>query len=524
MKIALSQSLFRLGDFEENYKKALESLEKAKKAKADLLVFPEGGLWSYPPKDFLYDKGFYKAQQEKLLKLKKKLPASLSLLMPGFYQKNKKIQNVCFLIKKTGPISFFAKEFLPDQEVFFESRYFTKGQSEENFFYLKGKSLQLLICEDLWQDSPKSNRAFKKRDLFISVNASPYRKDKKKDRWTQIKALAKQSSLGAVYLNLVGAQDSLLFDGGSLLVSPKGERLWQGAYFEEDFVCLNLGQKKVSPPQMKKISLQEEREKALVLGIREFFYQTGFSKACLGLSGGIDSALVSYLAVQALGADKVQAYFLPTKHTRKISYQLVELLGQNLKLKVFTKSIEPLRLFFEKDFIKKPLKPLTKQNLQSRLRLLYLMTQANESGALLLGTGNKSELSLGYSTLYGDLSGALLPIGDLLKTELYDLVLAINKKRPVFPEKLISREPTAELAPGQMDSKDLGSYKELDAFLKELFNKREFSQAGTKKQSLWLSKIQRQEFKRNQAPPILKLSEHDLGESWRYPISHRFLK
>ena len=531
MKIALSQSLFRLGDFEANYNKALESLERAVQKKADLLVFPEGGLWSYPPKDFLYHKAFYKIQEEKLLKLKRRLPPFLSLLMPGFYQNNKKIQNGCFLLKNTSPISFFAKEFLPDKGVFFESRYFQKGQIENNFFYLKKRRIQLLICEDLWQTTVLKKKVLKQADIFLSVNASPYRKDKKVDRLKKLQFLAKQSSLGAIYLNLVGAQDSLLFDGGSFVVNKKGKTLWQAAFFQQDFTVLSLPESNKKKPlsssqsfvnsvSKKNLELQEERERALILGIKEFFYQTGFSKACLGLSGGIDSALVAYLAVQALGVKKVTAYFLPTRYTEKISYEIIEELSQRLKLKVIEKNIEPLRLFFQNDFIKKPLKALTKQNLQSRLRLIYLMTQSNENETLLLGTGNKSELSLGYSTLYGDLSGALLPIGDLLKTEVYDLVSAINKKKQIFPKKLILREPSAELALGQVDSQDLGSYKHLDSFLKNFFKERQHSSKPSHLR--WLKKIQTQEFKRKQAPPILKINDQDLGESWRYPIAHQF--
>ena len=522
MKIALSQSLFRLGDFESNYEKALESLKRAVQEKADLLVFPEGGLWGYPPKDFLYHKAFYKIQDQKLLELKKQLPADLSLLLPGFRQHKKKLQNGIFLLKQNANTRFFAKEFLPDEEVFFESRYFQKGQVVENFFYLKKKRIQLLICEDFWKTTLlKKNKS---PDLILSVNASPYSQNKKQTRLKRLKALARQSSLGAVYLNLVGAQDSLVFDGASLAVNKRGKAIWEGAVFESDFSVLSLSKDQensfnVSKKIKKKIGLEEERERALVLGIKEFFLQTGRSKACLGLSGGIDSALVAYLAAQALGPHNLQAYFLPTRYTKKISFQIVEDLSLRLNLKLIQKDIDPLRIFYQDNFLQKKLKALTRQNLQSRLRLIYLMTQSNESGALLLGTGNKSELALGYSTLYGDLSGALLPIGDLLKTEVYSLALAINKKHKIFSKKLLSREPSAELAYGQIDSQDLGSYEKIDSFLKGFLKER---QSAPSSQLQWIKKIQSQEFKRRQAPLLLKLSDQDLGESWRYPIAHCF--
>ena len=526
MKIALSQSLFRLGDFESNYKKSLESLEKALQDKVDLLVFPEGGLWGYPPKDFLYHKIFYDIQEQKLKQLKKKLPSFLHLLMPGFRQSKNKLENGVFLLKKQGPIRFFSKEFLPNEEVFFESRYFQKGHLENNFFYLKKKRIQLLVCEDFWQNKLFRKKNFKKPDLFLSVNASPYSCNKKEARLKRLKSLARQSSLGAIYLNLVGAQDSLIFDGASLALDKKGTPIWQGAFFKPDFKVLSFLSKtssSLSPFNSKKknqaLELQEEREQALILGIKEFFLQTGHSKACLGLSGGIDSALVAYLTVQALGSDKVQAYFLPSRFTKKISYQIVEELSEKLDLKVIQKKLDPLMKFYQKDFLNQNLKSLTKQNLQSRLRLLYLMTQSNENGSLLLGTGNKSELALGYSTLYGDLSGALLPIADLFKTEVYLICLAINKKTTVFPKKLLLREPSAELAPGQTDSQDLGSYKEIDLFLKTYLEKKALTKPS---QRHWLKQVQSQEFKRKQAPYLLKISQQDLGESWRYPVAHHF--
>lgn len=539
MKIALSQTHFRLGDFEANYDKALKSLKRAVGEKADLLVFPEGGLWGYPPKDFLFHELFYKIQERKILKLKRKLPSFLSLLLPGFRRSQNRLQNRlqngAFLLKKTGPIRFFAKEFLPNEEVFFESRYFIKGRVEDNFFYLKNKRIQILICEDFWQTKLFQNKSLSPPDLFLSINASPYSKNKKESRLKKLRLLAKKTELGGVYLNLTGAQDSLVFDGGSLAVDCKGKTLWQGAFFEPDFATLSfpasakikkktsagLSDSSASGLKTKKtLGLQEERKRALILGIKEFFFQTGFSKACLGLSGGIDSALTAYLAVEALGVDKVQAYFLPTRYTQKISYEIVKDFSLRLKLKLLEKNIEPLQKFFETLFIKKNLKPLTRQNLQSRLRMIYLMIQSNETGALLIGTGNKSELALGYSTLYGDLAGALLPIGDLLKTEVYDLALALNKDKEIFSKKLLLRPPTAELAPGQKDSQDLGPYQKLDSFLKNFLKKKEASTSSSQKN--WIKKGLSQEFKRKQAPPILKLSGQDLGESWRYPIAHQF--
>ena len=512
MKVALAQIQFRLGDFNNNYKNLLKALKKTE-GRTDLLVFPEGGLWGYPPKDFLYHKEPFKIQEKKIKQLSKQIPSSLALLLPGFHRDNKQLKNGIFLIEKNKKLRFFAKEFLPDRGVFFESRYFQKGDYQKNFFYCKNKKIQLLICEDFWKIS-----RLKRTDVLIVVNASPYTNEKQKNRLKRLKKLAKKTKQGAIYLNLVGAQDSLIFDGASFALNEKGKKIWQGASFQSDFIILDFPLRGKSYPLRKKLDVTAQKEQALILGIKEFFYQTGFSKACLGLSGGIDSALVAYLAVQALGAENVKAYFLPSPYTEKLSFKIVKDLSKNLDLTVFQKDITKLFNFCLKDFFGNRLTDLTKQNLQARLRMLFLMSQANETSSLLLATGNKSELATGYCTLYGDLAGALCPIADLLKTEVYDMVHFINKKKLVFPKALILREPSAELAYRQKDKDDLPLYSHLDSFLKAFLDKKE---KALVKYSL-SRKIHSQEFKRKQAPPLLKLTEKDFGESWRKPIAHQF--
>ena len=512
MKIALAQTQFRLGDFDSNYKELLKALQKAKK-EVDLLVFPEGGLWAYPPKDFLYQKKFFKVQDQKIKSLMKKLPSSLTVLLPGYHRKEKILQNGVFLLNKNKKIRFFAKEFLPNQNVFFESRYFQKGKAEKNFFYWKNKKIQLLVCEDFWRFSK-----LKKTDLLIVVNASPYSSKKQKSRLKRMKELAVKTKWGAVYLNLAGAQDSLIFDGASFVLNEKAQKIWQGDFFKPDFKILELPFKKESPVR-KSLKTIEQKERALILGIKEFFYQTGFSKACLGLSGGIDSALVAYLALKALGRENLKVCFLPSVYTKKLSFQIVKSLSRNLKLPVYQKDITKLFKFCLKEFFKNRLSPLGRQNLQARLRMIFLMAQASDSSSLLLAGGNKSELALGYCTLYGDLAGALCPIADLLKTEVFEMARFINKREPVFPKALLLREPSAELAYRQKDRDDLPPYKDLDLFLKSFLEDKE-PKNRTEKQLAY--RLQSQEFKRKQSPPLLKVTERDLGEAWRKPIAHRF--
>lgn len=521
MRIALAQVKFFLGDFDQNGKQLLEILRKTQN-KADLVVFPEGGLWGYPPKDFLYCDRYFKTQEKKFRLINKCLGKGL-ILLPAFLKKKGQIQNGVLLFEKHKKTVFFAKEFLPDQGVFHESRYFKKGRLKDNFFYWKDKRVQILICEDLWQ-----NFSNWQADLLITVNSSPYTDQKQENRLKRMKELVKKHKCPAVYLNRVGAQDSLIFDGGSFALNRQGQMIWQGKVFQPDFKILNIFKegfvnKKGQKARKEKLflNLQEQREQALVLGIRDFFFQAGFSKAHLGLSGGMDSALVAYLASQALGKNNVKAYFLPGPYTQKISYKIVKQLSQRLEISLTEKNITELfesfkRFFFDK---KRGMKSLTLQNVQARLRALILMAEANESSSLLLSTGNKSEIAMGYATLYGDLAGALCPLGDLLKTQVYDLARFINRKKRVFPRSLFLREPSAELAPQQKDRDDLPPYNKLDPLLEKVCKGLDPKSSEERK---LVQLVQKQEFKRFQAPPLLKLSEFDLGESWRKPIVHKF--
>ena len=520
MKIALAQVNFSLGAFDQNCRQTIKILEKTKN-KADLLAFPEGGLWGYPPKDFLYNEECFNIQEQKIRLIKRHLPKGLSLLLPAFVKRADIIQTGAFLFEKGKKTRFFAKEFLPDKGVFFESRYFKKGESEKNFFYWKNKKIQILICEDLWKI-----HSLKKPDVVISLNGSPYTDQKPKNRLKIMREIVKKYSCPAVYLNRVGGQDSLIFDGGSFALNPKGEILWQGRFFEPDFKIINV----LSPGSLKRAKkkdkalfppLQQQRIQALVLGLQDFFLQTGFSKALIGLSGGMDSALVAYLAVLALGKKNVQVCFLPGPYTAKTSYKIVKQVSENLKIPIQEKSITPLFSVCLESLLDKKnhINSLVAQNLQARLRTLILMARANQSSSLLLATGNKSELATGYCTLYGDMAGALCPIGDLFKSQVYDMARFINKKTACFPKALLSREPSAELLANQKDRDDLPPYKTLDPLLDNILKNKPSQSPEEKRLSLL---VQTQEFKRKQAPPILKLSSTDLGESRKHPIAHRF--
>ena len=380
------------------------------------------------------------------------------------------------------------------------------------FSSLNKNRVQVLICEDMWSNPPLNNP-----DLLICLNSSPYTSEKHLKRLKCFKSLVKKHKSPGIYVNKVGGQGELIYDGGSFCLNAQGEVSLQCAVFKEDFQIWNLKgkAKKVTAP-----SLQEQREKALLMGIQDFCAQTGFSKVHLGLSGGLDSALVCYLAVQALGPKNVTTLFLPGPYTSPKSFKIVKNLQKTLKFDLKEFPLSPLyRESLKALFPSKPPQSLTAQNLQARLRMLWFMAYSNENQSLLLGTGNKSELACGYATLYGDLSGGLMPIGDLFKTEVYALCRAINKKFPVFSKELLTRKPSAELAPNQRDQQDLPPYRVLDPILKYLMNHNP-PRSSLEKQIE--QKLRKSEFKRKQAPPILKVSEMAFGSGWKFPIAHKF--
>ena len=515
MNVALAQIKGFLGDFTETRNQILQQMENTA-GKADFLLFPEGGLFGYPPTDFIRSPSFLKRQNQEIKKIQSRIPKDLSVVLGGFFSEKQHLFNGAVLLRKEKAPFFFKKEFLSNEDVFRESRYFTPGSLVKNCFQWKKKRIQILICEDIFH-----NPQFPKPDVLFCLNSSPYTENKSKQRLRVIRQLAQKHKCPVIYVNRVGGQGSLIFDGGSFVLNPTGTLKAQCRFFEPDLQIVSLFS------QSKKAKLppipppENPMEKALILGLQDFCSQTGFKKVHLGLSGGIDSALVCYLAVQALGSENVMGFFLPSPFTKNLSRHLAHQLAKILKISLQEQNISPIYKLMLKSLFPKqaPKNPLTKQNLQARIRALILMAFGNETKSLLLGTGNKSELACGYSTLYGDLCGGLLPIGDLYKTEVYELARAINKNQPVFPQKLLLRAPSAELSPGQKDSDDLPAYKILDPILKRLLNNKKPCSAIEKGM---FHRIFSNEFKRKQAPPILKISETSFGEEWKFPIAHKF--
>lgn len=537
MRIALAQINPTLGDFENNQNKILDFLNRAKEKKAELVVFPEASLFGYHPFDLLERDAVVDQQMKSLQKLIKKIPVGVHVLVGGFVKnKNKKGRpyfNAAFLCQKNKIVKTFYKELLPTGDVFDEARFIEKGEMGDNFFKIGKKKFFLTICEDIWAwpdaegrsiytENPLSKIKGAKVDLVINMSASPFFEGKIKQREYVVKKTAQHLKAPMIYVNMVGAQDEIIYDGQSFLVDKKGQTRFVCRDFEEDLNVFDLDTLESWNSKLPKTDKTEQLRKALILGLKDFVTKAGLPRVHLGLSGGIDSAVVACLAVDAFGPNKVSLFALPTQFNSEKSYKLAEKLSQNLKVKLQTVSIQPAY-----ENIKATLDEAYKvegfglmhENLQSRLRGLFMMAYSNKANSMLLTTGNKSEYATGYATLYGDMCGGLAVIGDLTKKQVYDLAKLYNRDYELVPQEIITRAPSAELRPNQKDQDSLPSYDELDRAVVNLVEKRK--RAGSKVEKWLVDTLMKTEFKRWQAAPILKVSEHSFGRGRRYPLAHK---
>ncbi len=539
MRIALAQTNPTLADFDFNKEKIVEFVLRAKEKKADLIVFPEASLFGYHPFDLLERPELVDTQIKKLNQLIKEIPPGIHILVGGF-QKNKSNKgrpyfNTAFLCKKNKIVKTFRKELLPTGDVFDEARFIEKGKISENYFTISGKKFLLTICEDIWAwedkkgksiylDNPLKKMPRQKVDLVINMSASPFYEGKLKQRQYVVAKTAQFFRAPMIYVNIVGAQDEIIYDGQSFLTDAKGKQKFSCRSFEEDLNVFDLSTLKDwnSEGSSKKETATEQLRKALVLGLKDFVRKTGMKDVHLGLSGGIDSALVACLSVDALGANHVKLFALPTQFNHAESFDLATQLAKNLRLDLQTISIQPIyekikdvldNAFDVKQF------QLMHENIQSRIRGLSMMAYSNLKSSMLLTTGNKSEYATGYATLYGDMCGGLAVIGDLTKKQVYDLANHYNLEYELIPKRIIDRPPTAELRPNQKDQDSLPPYELLDQAVVNIVEKRRKENSATER---WLMPIlDRTEFKRWQAAPILKVSEHSFGRGRRYPIAHK---
>ncbi len=524
MNIAIAQINSHLGNLELNSKTIVSYCNKAFESGSDLIVFPELSLIGYSPNDLLKRPEFLIEQKKVLSTIAKKIPKNITALIGCLNKKDYKLFNSAALIQNNTIKKYFNKDLLPNYDVFNESRYFHHGNLNRNFFTFNGKKILVTICEDLWftkvnkyNKNPLS--ALKKKpDHIISLNASPFEVGKQKKREILLKQISQKFSCPITYVNLIGAQDELIFDGQSFQVDSKGKIILKLPAFSEHLYTFKK-------PLSLKLSKFALIEKALTLGIKDYFLKTGFKKAHLGLSGGIDSALVAYLAAKALGPKNITTIALPGPYNLKLSFNLAKKLSKNLGVNFLSYDLNVLYLKFINDFNKnfgKSSFNLMHENTQVRLRALVLMAFSNKENSLLLATSNKSELTIGYSTLYGDQCGAILPIGDLFKTDIFKFCQWINKKNDyaIIPNRILTRSPSAELRLNQKDSDSLPDYNKLDVSIRKIIFQKKIPK--TKLDRWVLNKSYISEFKRWQTAPILRISEHTYGIGRRMPIAHKF--
>ena len=534
MRIGFAQVNPTLGDFASNVDKILERIHEAKEKKCSLVVFPECAVFGYHPFDLLDYEFVVKEQTKQIRRLHAKMPKGI-VVLTGAITPNPKHPGISYfnsavMLERGQPLRVFSKTLLPTGDVFDEARYFDSSDMSKNYFKLGGKNFLVTICEDIWAWDYKSSRAHhamnpiaklknKKIDLVINLSASPWYHGKLAQRDLVIKKTVQKLKAPMLYVNLVGAQDELIFDGRSLYYDRKGVKKAEGLAFEEDLNVIDISTGEAWTPAAK-ISEVEELRRALVLGIRDFCRKTGLTRVHLGSSGGIDSAVVACLAVEAMGPANVQTFAMPGPFSDGKSLRLAQQLAKNLG--VGLKDIE-INAFY--DMLVKQLEKdlglegfsVVHENLQSRLRGLVMMAYSNHKNSMLLSTSNKSEAATGYATLYGDMCGGLAPIGDLTKDQVYKLARYYNQEREIIPQDIIDRAPSAELRPNQKDQDSLPPYEKLDAAVNRVVGDSKSPSNETEK---WLMKqLLRTEFKRWQAPPILKVTGRAFGRGRRYPIA-----
>lgn len=538
MRIALAQINPTLTDFEHNKNLIIDFVKRSKNRRADLVIFPECALFGYHPFDLLEQSLYVDRQLKTLSKLVKEIPQDIYVLI-GVITKNKsklgkKYFNSAILFKKNKIVKVFNKELLPTSDVFDEARFIEKGDLSNNYFTLNEHSFFVTICEDMWAWPDKKNQSSykinplksvkrKKIDLIINISASPFYLNKLKEREYMAKKTSAHFKAPLAYVNLVGAQDEIIFDGSSFIIDKTGYKIEHSSSFTEDLIFYDLNSK--TKGKIKRDSFKDPTatiHSALVLGLRDYCRKSNFNKVHFGLSGGIDSAVVACLAVDALGPSNVTAIALPGPFNKPESLELAKLLSQNLSIKFLelniTSAYETLKKEIDSTFGILQFS-LVHENLQARLRGLLLMAYANNFNSLLLTTGNKSEYATGYSTLYGDMCGGLAPIADLTKRQVYDLANYYNLQQQLIPNEIIVRAPSAELRPGQKDQDSLPEYDQLD---QAVINLVENCQSPKNQLEDWLfNTLMKSEFKRWQAAPILKMTKHSFGRGRRWPLAHK---
>lgn len=539
MKIALAQFNPTVGDIAGNGKRIIERCKQATEEGAAVIVFPELAISGYPPEDLLLRNDFLVAVEKELERITMACP--LLTVIIGYPEKSEKaLYNSVAVLRMGGLLANYRKQQLPNYGVFDEKRYFTAG-SHPCVFDLHGVKVGLTICEDIWTAEVCRQVKQKGAELIINLNASPFDENKIQLREQTLQQRIHEVELPIIYVNQVGGQDELVFDGASFAMNSKAEIIQCLPAFQDalGFVEIEQGVLVASSSasgtdhQSTKISRIYQ---ALVLGVKDYVEKNGFQGAVLGLSGGIDSALTLAIAADALGGERVEAVLMPSRYTADMSNEDAELQAKAMNVKYQTIPIEPAVLAFadmlQPAFEGVPNDPfdVTDQNIQARCRGVLLMAISNKKRKILLTTGNKSEMSVGYATLYGDMAGGFAPIKDVPKMLVYELSTYRNSISPVIPERVIERPPSAELAPDQKDEDSLPAYPILDDILARYIEqdqaRLEIIDAGFDAEVVdrVLQLVERNEYKRRQAPPGIKITSRAFGRDRRYPITSGFTR
>ncbi len=534
MYIALAQMNAVVGDLAGNASLIAEFAVKAQVAGARVLLTPELGLCGYLPEDLLLRPDFALASEQALHALAKKLgtlAGEMAVVVGHVHRVGEDIFNAASVLRGGEVIATYHKQQLPNHTVFDEVRYFTPG-TEPCVFEHAGLRFGVNICADIWHRGTAEASAATGAEVLLVLNASPFHLHKQLSRYAVARERVAESGIPLVYVNLVGGQDELVFDGGSFVMTEQGEVCQQAAQFDASLVLVELDQAKPQPGAQ--VPLLDEDAciyRALVQGVRDYIGKNGFPGVLLGLSGGIDSALVLTIAVDALGADKVEAVMMPSQFTADMSVDDSRLMVEALGVKYREIAIEPLFAAFETalapEFAGKPA-DLTEENIQARIRGMLLMALSNKFGKLVLTTSNKSESAVGYATLYGDMAGGFAVLKDVLKTRVYRLARYRNMLGAVIPERVITRPPSAELRAGQTDQDSLPPYDVLDAIIERFVeldeSPWEIVQAGYNKTDVErvVRLIAQSEYKRRQAAVGVRITTRGFGKDWRYPITSKF--
>ena len=531
LRVALAQLNPFVGDIAGNARQVIDASRAAiERCDADLIVFPELFLCGYPPEDLLFHSGFRTRIERTVDELRASI-RGISVLLGVPEYDGESIYNACVLFRDGETLASYRKWLLPNYRVFDEKRYFAKGRSP-TVVEVGGVQLGLTICEDIWQAPPSAAAKAAGADVLIAINGSPYQVGAQVRREAVARARVAETHLPLIYVNMVGGQDELVFDGGSFALDATGELVYRAPPDDTrlELVCVDTttGAMTTDSPTTPLPGLEQSVYGALVTGTRDYVNKHGFRGVVLGLSGGIDSGLTLAIAVDALGADRVRAVMMPYRYTSDMSKvdaaAQAELLGVNYDVI----SIEPIvtaALGQLADVFAGYGEDTTEENIQSRARCMILMALSNKTGDMLLTTGNKSEMAVGYATLYGDMAGGFAPIKDCPKSLVFALARYRNTQSPAIPERVITRPPSAELRPDQKDTDSLPAYDVLDpilsAFIEEDLSVQEIVARGFEFDTVVrvLTMVRRNEYKRRQAPPGIRISERAFGRDWRYPIT-----